>query len=143
MNQMQSEIAAKPKIAVVVLNWNGGDETLACLDSMTRFSTSPCEIVVVDNGSTDHSLEALRSRSSEITLIENGDNLGFAEGNNVGITHALNRGAEWVLLVNNDTIVAPDLIERFADGALAHPLAGILGGTVLLHDRPNVIWFAG
>ena len=100
-------------------------------------------VVCVDNGSTDGSVEAVRDRHPEAHLIENGRNLGFSGGCNVGIRWALDQGAGWVVLVNNDATIAPDAIQGFAAAAERHPRAGILAGKVLLADRPDRIWFAG
>jgi GT2 family glycosyltransferase len=127
----------------VVLNWNGRDDTLACLQSLTRVEQAPLEIVCVDNGSTDGSQRAVRERFPEVVLIEAGANLGYSGGNNLGIRHALARGAQWVMLVNNDASVASDVIGGFQRAAAARPRAGILAGKVYFSERPARIWFAG
>lgn len=97
----------------------------------------------MDNGSTDGSVEAVRDRFPKVTLIEAGENLGYAAGNNLGLRHALERGAEWVVLVNNDATVAPDVIEGFEQAIARRPSAGVLAGKVYFADRPDTIWFAG
>jgi GT2 family glycosyltransferase len=127
---------------VVVLSWNGREDTLACLRSLAAADPRP-QVVCVDNGSTDGSAEAVRAEFPDVALIENGANLGFAGGNNVGIRHALERGAEWVVLLNNDAVLAPDAIGAFERAAREHPRAGVLGGKVLLDDPPDRVWFAG
>jgi GT2 family glycosyltransferase len=128
---------------VVVLSWNGRDDTLACLRSIEALERPRPQVVCVDNGSTDGSVAAVRAEFPDVELIENGTNLGFATGNNVGIRYALDRGAEWVVLVNNDAELAPDAIAAFRRAAREHPRAGILGGKVLFRDPPDRIWFAG
>jgi len=127
----------------VVLSWNGREDTLACLASLTAIPRRDVAIVCVDNGSTDGSVEAVRRDFPAVELIENGRNLGFAGGNNVGIAHALGRGARWVVLLNNDAVIAPSAIDAFKAAAAAHPRAGIIGGKLLFHDRPDRVWFAG
>jgi GT2 family glycosyltransferase len=127
----------------IVLNWNGREDTLRCLASLRRLEHDGVRIVCVDNGSTDGSVEAIRDDFPEVTLIEAGVNLGFAGGNNLGLRWALREGARWVVLVNNDATVAPNVIEGFEAALAERPDAGILAGKVLFDDRPNVIWFAG
>src|SRR3989344_2003161 len=99
------------KLAIVILNFNGLDDTLACLDSIKKLIDDGIgvETIVVDNFSSDGSQEAL-SKIKDINFIQNQDNLGYAGGNNVGIKYALKRRADAVLILNNDTIVEPKLI---------------------------------
>ena len=127
----------------VVLSWNGREDTLRCLQSLLAVDRADLEIVCVDNGSSDGSQRAVRERFPGVTLIEAGENLGYAAGNNLGIRLALQRGAMWVMLVNNDATVAPDVTEGFLAAAREHPRAGILAGKVYFADRPQTIWFAG
>lgn len=127
----------------IVLSWDGRDDTLRCLESLERIDHRNLTIVCVDNGSIDGSQEAVRERFPKVLLIEAGVNLGYAGGNNLGIRRALEDGADWVMLVNNDASVAPDVIDGFAEAAAAHARAGILAGKVYFADRPRTIWFAG
>ena len=132
-----------PSVAVIVLNWNGLADTLACLASLTELDYSDYEVLIVDNGSTDGSVAAIREHFSEVAVIENGTNLGFTGGNNVGLRHALDREADYVLLLNNDTEVAPDFLSRLIEAMEARPTAGAAGPLIYYHDRPDVIWSAG
>jgi GT2 family glycosyltransferase len=128
----------------IVLNWNGRDETLRCLQSLAaRADAPPVGVVVVDNGSVDDSVTAIRAAHPDVELVENGANLGYAGGCNAGIRRALTRGAEWVVLVNNDARVAPDTITAFAAAAVEHPEAGALAGKVYFDDDSERIWYAG
>jgi GT2 family glycosyltransferase len=127
----------------IVLSWNGREDTERCLDALAKVREPPVRIVCVDNGSTDGSVEAVRDRHPESHLIENGRNLGFAGGCNVGIRWALAQGAEWVVLVNNDAVIAPDAIAGFAEAAEQRPEAGVLAGKLYRADRPDRIWYAG
>jgi GT2 family glycosyltransferase len=135
--------AARAAWCAVVLNWNGREDTLVCLGSLARVPRSDLAIVCVDNGSEDGSQQAVREGFPGVALIEAGANLGYSGGNNLGIRYALEHGAEWVLLVNNDATVAPDVIDGFERVARACPRAGILAGKVYFAERPNTIWFAG
>jgi len=132
-----------PRVAVVVLNWNGCEDTLACLASVSLVCYRPLDVILVDNGSTDGSVEAVRASFPGVTVLETGENLGFAEGNNVGLRHALALGADYVLLLNNDTEVAPDFLSVLVDAVEATPQAGVAGPTIYYFDRPKTIWSAG
>jgi hypothetical protein len=127
----------------IVLSWNGREDTLRCLASLAKVTGPPLQVVCVDNGSTDGSVEAVRERHPDVQLIENERNLGFAGGCNAGIRWSLEQGAEWVVLVNNDATVAPDAIAGFAAAAETHPGAGVLAGKLYLADRPDRLWYAG
>lgn len=129
--------AGMPKIAIIILNWNGKKDTLACLDSIQQLTYPHFEVIVVDNGSTDDSVASLRDRP--ITLIETGENLGYAEGNNVGIRYAMEHNADFLFLLNNDTTVAPDILERFLEQFQTYPRAGILGAKIFLYDKRDTL----
>jgi len=134
-----------PSISTVILNWNGALDTLACLESLNALTYSRFEVVVVDNGSTDDSLVRLRRTAMPYALkvLEVGRNLGYAGGNNVGIRHALEHDADFVLVLNNDTTVAPDLLEKLLAAAERHPEAGIFCPRILYSDDPERVWFDG
>jgi GT2 family glycosyltransferase len=135
--------AAEHAWFAVVLNWNGRADTLRCLQSLMEVEHADLGVVCVDNGSSDGSQQEIRDRFPEVTLIEAGANLGYSAGNNLGIRHALQHGARWVALVNNDATVGSDFIEGFELAARARTRAGILAGKVYFADRPETIWFAG
>jgi GT2 family glycosyltransferase len=117
------------KWAAIVLNWNGGDDTARCLDSLAGFDL----VIVADNGSNDGSVTALRAWPG-IELVENGANLGFSGGNNAAIRVALERGADWVVLVNNDAAVEPDALAALKSAAARWPRAGVLAGKLRFPD---------
>jgi len=133
----------KPRVMIVVLNWNGLADTLACLASLAELDYPEREVVVVDNGSSDGSVKAIRERFPTVTVLENGENLGYTGGNNVGLRHALAQRADYVLLLNNDTTVAPDFLRRLVDAAEADLQIALVGPTIYYYDRPAVIWSAG
>jgi GT2 family glycosyltransferase len=121
------------KLVAVVLNWNGGPDTLAALESLDGIET-----ICVDNGSTDGSDSAVEERFPQVELIRTGANLGFAGGNNVGLRRAYERGAEWVLLLNNDAIAEQGIADALARAAAARPDAGLLACKILWEDGRTV-----
>ena len=129
----------------VVLNWNGREDTAQCLESL-RGVTVPEGVrwtrLVVDNGSTDGSLETLPARFPEARFHATGANLRWAGGNNEGLKLALADGADGVFLLNNDTVLAPDCLARMLDAVTTHPDGGLFGPTILSWDGTKV-WSAG
>ena len=132
----------KPRVVVVVLNWNGREDTLRCLESLEAVEYENWETIVVDNGSADGSVEEIRTKHQNLVLIEAGTNLGFTGGNNVGIAWALEHEAEFVLLLNNDTMVAPDFLSALVSAGQSHPGAGVLGAKIYFWDSKR-LWYAG
>jgi GT2 family glycosyltransferase len=128
-----------PTVYIIIVNWNGVSDTLQCLASVMELDYHPFKIVVVDNGSTDGSVSAIRAHYPYVELIETGENLGYTGGNNVGIRYALDCGVDYVFLLNNDTIVDPYMLERLVAFAESHPAAGIVGPKQYFFDRPSVI----
>jgi len=133
-----------PRIAVIILTWNGRELTLDCLRSLEAVTTPNTTIMVVDNASTDGTVTAVRARYGErVTVVENAANLGYAAGNNAGIERALADGADFILLLNNDTLVDPPFLDRMLAAMLASPDVGIAGPKTYYHQPPDRIWFAG
>ncbi len=132
-------IPSFPKIAIIILNWNGLKDTLACLNSLAAIDYPRYDIILVDNGSTDGSLILIQEQFPHIHYVILQKNVGFAAGNNAGIDFALKGGAEFFLLLNNDTIVDPDLLHRFIEGFAAEPRAGILGARIYLFDQKDTL----
>ncbi len=131
--------STKVKIAIIILNWNGKQDTLSCLASLQHVDYPNAEIIVVDNGSSDGSADAIRAHFPTATILENTENLGFAEGNNIGIRYALQTDAELILLLNNDTEVDPSLLDAFATCFENHPEAGILGAKICLFNQRDTL----
>jgi GT2 family glycosyltransferase len=134
---------ASPDVAVVILNWNGWEDTVACVDSCLRSSHPGVRLLVVDNGSTDGSEQILRERFPALEILQTGENLGFAGGNNAGMRRVLDTGADLVVLLNNDTVVDPGFAAALAEAARVRPDAGMLCSKILLFDEPEVLWYAG
>jgi GT2 family glycosyltransferase len=131
------------KIFIVILNWNGKEDTCQCVQTVQKIEYSNYDIVIVDNGSQDDSIECFKKEFPEISLVETGANLGYAGGNNQGISYALSQGADYILLLNNDAIVDPLILNNFIDVAESRPKAGIFGAKIYYLNEPQRIWFAG
>jgi len=131
-----------PKIAVIVLNHNHKEDLLNCLNSLFRIDYPNFEVIVVDNNSQDGALEAARLSYPKVSYIKNQENLGFAKGNNIGIRYALERMADWVVLLNNDTKVKKDFLTKLAEAVENDPKVGIASPIIMKNDGPEV-WFSG
>lgn len=134
--------SAPARVFVVVLSWNGRDETLDCLASLAGVTYEPLEVVVVDNGSSDGSPEAVRQAFPDVHLICLGRNSGFSGGVNAGIAASLEHGADAVLLLNNDMVVEPGFLGPLAD-ALRQPGVAAACSQILHADGSDRIWYAG
>jgi GT2 family glycosyltransferase len=121
-----------PLVYCIVLNWNGWEDTLVCLESLMLQDYPNLVVVVVDNCSHNDSVAKISQAYPSILLLETGANLGFSGGNNVGIRLALDHGAEYVWLLNNDTIAPFDTATKLVAKALSDPQTGEVG-TVLHH----------
>jgi GT2 family glycosyltransferase len=132
-----------PLVYVIILNWNRKDDTIECIDSLTGMSYPNFRTVVVDNGSSDGSVEALKARFSALQMLVNSENLGYAAGNNVGIRFALQQGADYVLILNNDTVVDQHLLTRLIEVGEANPQAGMFAPKIYSYWDRNKIASAG
>jgi GT2 family glycosyltransferase len=132
-----------PRVAVVIVVWNGRNDTLECLESFSGDVYPNKQIIVVDNGSSDDSVVRIRADFPDALILQTGKNLGFTGGNNVGIRRAIENGADYVYLINNDTTVEPDALEKLVAAAEANPQAGLLAPVIHDFDAPRAIWFAG
>jgi GT2 family glycosyltransferase len=138
----RAEPAGK-SVLVIVLCHNGVELTMACLGSLRRQTYGGARVLVVDNASRDGTPQAVRERFPEVVVIEAGANLGFAAGNNLGLRYACAEGYTYALLLNNDTEVAADLVERLVAACEANPRVGVAGPRICYYDRPGTIWSAG
>jgi GT2 family glycosyltransferase len=131
------------RLAVILVNWNGSDDTLNCLESISTSTYQDYFVVVVDNGSRSDQLQKLRQSKSAFKLIETGENLGYTGGNNKGIEYALECKAEYVLLLNNDTYIAVDTLTNVMRAADLDKRIGILSPKIYFHPARHLIWSAG
>jgi len=180
---------AMPRVSIIILNWNGWKDTIECLESLYQITYPNYEVIVVDNGSKDNSIEMIRKYcegeltveskfisynhenkpigikefakeeieskkdinnlfensylSKKLIIIKNEKNYGFAEGNNIGIEFALNNMAEYIFMLNNDTVVASDFLEILVAVIEKDDEVGIAGPTCYFYDTPNTVWQAG
>jgi GT2 family glycosyltransferase len=132
-----------PTLSIILVNYKRAHDTIECVRSLRQGSYQDFEIIIVDNGSEDGSLEKLRAACVDTTILPSRENLGFAEGNNLGIRKALQSESKFLLLLNNDTVVSDEVLYHLLQTMETHPEAGIVGGKILYYDRPKRLWFAG
>lgn len=138
-------MSEQPSVSVVVLNWNGVQDTRECLESLKKVTYPAMSVIVVDNGSENEEAAAIRSEFGDfVELIESAENLGFAGGANLGINRALEGGCDYVLLLNNDTIVDPEFLTELVQGAeTMQPGVAAACPTTYFYDRRDVIYSTG
>jgi GT2 family glycosyltransferase len=132
-----------PVVFAILVAFNQREETVATLRSLLGSEYPSLHAIVVDNGSTDDTVDFLVNAFAEVIVLANGRNLGFAEGCNVGMRRALVGGAEFVLLLNSDVVLAPDTLAILVDAAQSDPRIGIAGPKVYRWDTPTILQSAG
>lgn len=130
------------RVAVVVLDWNGADDTLACVASVCASRWQPLDVWVVDNASREPVLAEVARRHPGVRTIANPANLGYAGGNNVGLRAALAAGADWVLVLNNDARLEPGTIDELMAVATRDPRIAAVGARILRLEQPDRLWMA-
>ena len=126
-------------INICILNWNGGDDLFACINSIQKSKSDEYKITVIDNNSSDNSVDSL---PSTIKVVKLNKNFGFGVGYNEGISKSLNED-DYLVLLNYDTIVAPDFVESIIQAVSEKGKQYIYGAKILFHDKPNLIWYGG
>jgi GT2 family glycosyltransferase len=126
-------------VGIVIVNFNGWEDSRRCLESIRALSSPNVFTVLVDNASDTDPTDLIRSRFPWCDVLRNPSNQGWAGGNNAGIRYALSRGADQVLLLNNDTTVAPDLVSRLVKAATQHNGFGIIGPVINFLEEPDVV----
>lgn len=130
-----------PRVCALVLNWNGADEAIRCLESLCEQTYPDLELLIVDNGSTDDSVSRLSAAFPHVSLLQNAENLGFAGGVNVGLRHAMTRGFDYVLPLNNDLVLAPDCVQELVN--VAGGDVAFVTGTIYYSGDSRRIWSIG
>ena len=135
----------QPTVYIILLNWHGWQDTIACLESLASLDYTNYRVRVVDNGSTDDSVARIRAAHPEVPILEAGCNLGFSGGCNVGIRRALEEGADYIWLLNNDTTVDPQALTAMVAVAEADNKIGAIGSVVYHMVCPEKIqaWGGG
>lgn len=137
----QAPFTSHPLVYVVILTWNQRETTLECLESLAQMTYPNFRIVVVDNGSTDGTAEAIENRFPDVEIIVNERNLGYPGGCNVGLRYALSQGAIYIFAINNDVSVDPTILDELVREAT--PDVGILMPKIYFASDPQRIWSVG
>ncbi len=138
-----TEMGNSAKVEVIILNWNGMEDTIECLNSLQKVKYDNFEITVVDNASTDDSVEIIAAEFPSVKLIKNNMNLMYAGGNNVAIKEALNGDAVHILILNNDTILHEDFLEHLVKVFRSDEKVGIVAPKINYYSDRKLIWYAG
>jgi GT2 family glycosyltransferase len=133
--------SAQPTVFVIVLNFNGKSVLPACLSSIYQSDYPNFEVVVVDNASIDDSFKSAIKSFSKTAFIKNPANLGFAKGNNIGIRYALERFADYIFLLNNDTVIEKNTLSMLVNTLDKNASTGIV--SPLIFNNNGTLWFAG
>lgn len=154
------------KVAIILLNYNGYEDTIECFKSLRKISYVNYEIIIVDNASPDQSMARIvdymenneikadyfedfetammnGTNKFKVHLIQSSDNYGYGHGNNIGIKYALQIDADYVLILNNDTIVKENFLEPMVEMCENDNNIGIVSGKIYYYDRPDTLWFNG
>ncbi len=131
------------ELAIILVNYKKADDTVACIESLYESSYQNFDVILVDNGSNDSSVDIFKRKFPNIHLIANQINFGFSEGNNIGIRYSMEKKYDYILLLNNDTIVKTDALSHLLDTIKSQPQIGVVGSKILYYDNPDLIWFAG
>lgn len=127
-----------PSVSIIILNWNNFEDTQECLLSLNNINYNNYSVVLIDNGSKDKSGVLLSKLGLHNIYIQNKFNKGFSAGNNVGIAHALNSNSDYVLLLNNDTVVDDNFLQLLVQFAERDRRIGIVGPKIVLYDDPTI-----
>ncbi len=134
-------MSTPPLIYVITLNWNRCQDTITCLEALQRLSYPSKKILLVDNASTDNTVQTVKHSFPNIEIIINDENLGFGAGFNVGLRYAIANNAAYIFIINNDAIPATNVLEQlvtaFEEGV------GIVGPKIYFYDNPKDIWTVG
>lgn len=133
---------AAPAVVAVVLNYCGESDTTACLGTVLASRYDALTVLLVDNASPDGSGARLHERFPDVPYLPLGVNGGYTAGNNRGIEWALERNADYVLVLNDDTEIAPDCIARLV-GAAEQTRAAVAAPQIVYHDDPTIVWYGG
>lgn len=140
---MEDEVSRIPSVAIIVINWNAYADTADCLNSLKQIDYKNFKVVLVDNFSSDNSAIKLKKEFTDIHLIQNNNNLGFTGGNNKGLEYALEQDFEYVLLLNNDTVVEHDFLSILVNSIQKEDSYAAVQPKIYFNDKRRLIWSAG
>lgn len=132
----------KRRVFLIAINYNGLSDTLEFIDSVKKINYQNYQIIIVDNASNKEDVSVIDCIEG-VTLLRAEENLGFSGGNNLGIMYALEHGADYIVLINNDTLVEPDFLTHAVDYLDQHSDVGIVTGKIMYEENRNHFWFAG
>jgi GT2 family glycosyltransferase len=132
-----------PRVIAVVLNWNNLPDTLECVASLRRSEYPKLDVWVVDNASMEDPTQVLGEQYPGVRVVRNAGNLGYGGGNNAGLRLAIQEGAAYILLMNNDAVVAPDMVRRLVAVMEDDPRVGFATPRVFYYDRPTEVYWEG
>lgn len=131
------------KVAIILVNYNGEKYNIECIESIKKSSYKNYQIYFIDNKSSDNSVDQIKKKKySNMTIIENKKNMGFSEGNNIGIKKANLDGCQFILLLNNDTSIKENMIENLIKTSYDNELA-VVAPKIYYYDNKEIIWSAG
>lgn len=132
-----------PLVYVILVNWNGANDTIECIASLQNLQYPRYRILIVDNCSSDTSVDIIRSSYEDVEIIQLKENTGFAGGNNIGIRHAFANSAKYAWLLNNDTTVTADSLSHLVTLAESHPDHNFFGSWISFYSDKTRLWFGG
>lgn len=132
-----------PRVYAITLNWNKKDDTIECVETLKKLTYPNYEIVVVDNGSIDGSAQAIKYKFPDVTVIENDENLGYALGFNSGIEFAYKKGADYFLILNNDTVIEAGALTELVRLSESSEKIGFVSGKVYYFNEPQKLQTVG
>ncbi len=132
-----------PKVSIIILNWSNLEETIKCLESMYTINYTNFDVIVIDNGSTEDPRLDLLKKFPDINYRRNLSNLGYTGGNNLGIQYSLETGADYIWLLNNDTVVPPYTLGKLIQIAEKDPEVGLISPAICSMEDPKEIVYLG
>lgn len=132
-----------PLIYIILVNYNGYKDTIECVNSLKKVNYKNYRIVIVDNASSNNSLGILKQKINDCIIIESKENLGFAGGNNLGIKYALDHNADYIMFLNNDTLVNNDFLNNMIMSFTKDNKVGLVGCKIMHYPAKNIIWYGG
>ncbi|MEG3967136.1 glycosyltransferase family 2 protein [Microcoleus sp. T2B6] len=132
----------QPKVLVIILNWNQKDDTIGCLNSLKKINYPNYHIIVIDNNSSDDSVNAILQAHPTIEVYKQKSNYGCAGGRNAGVKYADNQ-TDYILFLDNDTEVSPKFLTYLIETAEQELTVGIVSSMILYWDNPSIAWTSG